>query len=344
MAAPLIAAAAVGAAANLLGGYLGGKASEKAAKEAAAIQQANFQQLKDQLEAIGIPSRVAQEVALSDPQYAGDLIAEQLGPSALQNVSADQGMRQKRMNAIRELEARSATGLTASEKAQFANLNDQVNAQAKARDNAILSQLAQSGNMDSGASLAQRLMANQAATQRQAQQGRDLGAEASNRRFAAIQALAEQAGNLENTDYTRASDKANKMDAIAQANAANRMNAAQYNLGNKQQLAYQSAANKNQQEMYNKGLIQQEYQNKIGQFGTLAGLQTGSANTQANLANQLGQGKAQMYANMGSAIGNVAGAIGGNMAQGSALQPAQAQSSPFSFAGFGEDPNNKRTV
>lgn len=311
MAAPLVAAG-IGAGANILGGVMAGKAASKAAKEAAAIQQANFNQLKQQLESIGIPSRVAQEIALTDPQYAGDLIAEQLGDTQLAEVSADPAMRQKRMDAIRALEERSLTGLTEAEKAEFANLADQVNAEAKARDNAILSQMAQSGTMDSGAALSQRLMANQAATQRQAQQARDLGAEASNRRFAAVQALGDQAGRLEDIDYGRAADVAGRRDVIAEANARNRMNAGQFNLGRKDTLEAQKAANRNQQEMYNKGLIQQEYQNKMQQFGQLAGIQTGAANAASNAATQAGQGKAQMYSGIGSALGGAAAAYGQN--------------------------------
>jgi len=323
MAAPLIAAG-IGAGANVVGGYLAGKAAEKAAKEAAAIQQANFAKLQQQLEAIGIPSRVAQEIALTDPEYAGDLIAEQLGDTKLAEVQVDPAMRQRRMDAIRALEERSITGLTGAEKAQLADLRDQTGAQAKAQDQAILSQMAQSGTLDSGAALAQRLMASQAATQRQAQASRDLAAEASNRRFAAVQALGQQAGELENTDYGRAADVARNRDVISEANARNRMSANQYNLGRKDTLAAQKAANRSQEEMYNKGLIQTEYANKMGQFGALAGLQTGAANAAAGAAQAAGQGKAQMYAGLGSAIGNVAGAYGQNATQNAQMERADA--------------------
>ncbi len=309
MAAPLIAAG-VGAAANVVGGYLAGKAAEKAAKEAAAIQQANFAKLQQQLEAIGIPSRVAQEIALTDPEYAGDLIAEQLGDTKLAEVQVDPAMRQRRMDAIRSLEERSITGLTGAEKAQLADLRDQTGAQAKAQDQAILSQMAQSGTLDSGAALAQRLMASQAATQRQAQASRDLAAEASNRRFAAVQALGQQAGELENTDYGRASDIARNRDVISEANARNRMSANQYNLGRKDSLAAQKSSNRNEEERFNKGLIQKEYENKMGQFNTIAGIQTGSANAQAGAIQAAGQGKAQMYSGIGSGIADVAGAYG----------------------------------
>ena len=303
---------AASAGAQLLGGVLGGKAASKAAKEAAAIQQANFNQLKQQLEAIGIPSRVAQEIALTDPQYAGDLIAEQLGDTKLAEVSADPAMRQRRLEALNALEERSVTGLTAAEKAQMQELSAQVGAQAKAKDNAILSQMAQSGSLSSGDVLAQRLLASQAATQRQADASRDLAAQASNRRFSAIQALGEQAGNLEDIDYRRGTDIAGRRDAIAEANARNRMTAGQYNLGRKDVLESQRAANRSQEEMYNKGLIDKEYQNKMGQFNTLAGIQTGAATAASNAATQAGQGKAQMYSGIGQAAGSLASSYAQN--------------------------------
>lgn len=313
MAAPLIAAAAIGAAANIYGGMQAQKAQKQAAQEAAAIQQANIAAMTSKLEAIGLPSIVAQQLVLKDPQYAGDLIAQQLGPSALEQVAPDAALRKDRMSAIRSLQERVDTGLTPSELAQYQQMADQTGMAAKSRDAAIMSQMAQSGTMDSGAALAQRLMANQGATQRQAEQGRVLGGQAADRRFAAIQALGEQSGNLENTDFSRASNLASQRDAIARANAANLQSTQQFNLGRKDVLAAQAAENRKEEERKRSQLVNQEYLNKMGRFATEADLMSGSANVGANLATTLGAGKAALASGIGSAIGGAATSIGGAM-------------------------------
>ena len=109
---PITAAALIGGGSSLLGGILGGNAAEKAANQAAAINEQNYQRNKALLESIGIPSIEAQEILLTNPEYAGELIAETLGDSELKNISTDPTLRRDQMNALSELRDLSKSGLS----------------------------------------------------------------------------------------------------------------------------------------------------------------------------------------------------------------------------------------
>lgn len=294
------------AAANIAGGIMGGRASKKAAQRAAEAKMAMFNEIKQRLEAIGIPSVVAQEIALNDPEYAGDLIAEQLGETELAGLQANPELRQYRMDAIRELEERSETGLTGAEVAQLRSLQDETGAQAMARDKAILSQMDQAGTMTSGANLAQRLLASQGAAQREAEGARNLASEASNRRAMAIQQLGQQAGSLEDTDFTRDANVARQRDAITEANLKNRMSTNQYNLNRMDNRNQTLADLRNKEQTHNKALLQQQYQNEMQKVSPLINAMTGQGQAMSDMHTQVGQGQAGMMSGIGQGIGNAA--------------------------------------
>lgn len=298
--------AIAGAGLGLLGGILGGNAAKKAAAQAAAIQEANYQRNKALLESVGIPSIEAQEIALSNPEYVGDLVAEMQGESALTEIALDPKLRQNQMNQLAELQGLTETGLGTVDRIALDEAQSQATAADKSRRAQVLSQMAQRGTMDSGAALAAQLQSTEAANQQAMQQSQNIAKQASQNRMNAINALASQSANIESADYGRAAQAATAQDAIQRFNVGTRNTTAARNLETKQGLAGSKADVANKQEMYNKGLIQQDYGNRLQRAQSIAGLNAGQAQNQAQAALTAGAGTANMYGQIGQGLGNIA--------------------------------------
>ncbi len=297
--------AVAGAGLGLLGSVLGGNASKKAAAEAAAIQEQNYQRNKALLEAVGIPSIEAQEIALKNPEYVGDLVAEMQGKSALTEIATDPRLRDNQMNQLAELEGLSQTGLGTVDRIALQEAQGAATAADQSRRAGILSQMSQRGMMDSGNALAAQLQSSEAANQQAMQQSQNIAKQASANRMNAINALANQSGSMEQRDYSRQADAATAQDAIQKFNVGTRNTTAAQNLAARQNIADASAATSNKQEMYNKGLIQQDYGNRLQRAQSIAGLNAGQAQNQAQAALTAGAGTANMYGQIGQAAGNI---------------------------------------
>lgn len=333
---PMTMAMIGGAGANILGGVIAGNAAKKAANQAASIQEANYQRNKALLESIGIPSIEAQEIALNNPEYVGDLVAEVQGQTELKEIATDPRLRANQMNQLAELEGLSKTGLGTVDRIALDEAQSEVTQADKSRRASLLAQMAQRGTLDSGAALAAQLQSSEAANQQAMQQAQSIAKQASGNRMNAINMLANQSANLEKTDYGRAADAATAQDAIQRFNVGTRNTTNQYNLGNKQNIANQVADNSNKQEMYNKGLIQQDYNNRLNRAQASIGMATNNANNQAQNALTAGQGKANMYSSIGQGLGNAATAYGS--------YASKNPSSPSSPSGMEDDRDNFRSL
>lgn len=271
-------------------------------KESNALMRENV----ERLEALGVPTVEAQRIALQNPELVGLLEAEQLGPSAMEGVSTDPRLRQSQMKALEQLSGLSEQGLGAEDIAAFNQLRRTAAADAQAANAATLQNAAAQGTLDSGATLLSQLNAGQQQANR-AQQGAE--AQAANAAQARRDALAQygnMSSNMANQDFSQKSQIANARDTINQFNAQNRQNVNAQNLANRQALEQQRAATANQQEMYNKGLLQQDFQNRLAKTTGVAGQ---TSNLAQNLAQQ-GQAAAQGQAAQTNAILGVGGQVG----------------------------------
>jgi hypothetical protein len=265
------------------------------------------------LEALGIPSIEAQQIALQNPELVGMLEAEQLGPSAMEGVSTDPRLKQAQMGALEQMSGLAETGLGAEDRAAMNQLRRSVGGEAQAQSAAALQNAAASGTLNSGNALMAQLMAGQNAANRGAEGADRLAAQASAARREALGMKANMATQMGQQDFSQKSSVANARDAISQFNTQNRQNTNQFNLQNRQALENQRAANANTQETHNKGLIQQNFQNEFQKASGVTG-----ANTQlAGNLQQQGQAKAQGAADMNKGLtdlairGGVAYATGG---------------------------------
>ena len=307
---PATTAMVASAGANILGGVLGGNAASKAAEKAANEQRKAYERNIRILEELGVPSIDAQKIALENPEYVGDLIAETLGDSALEEISLDPRLRQKQMDLLAELEGIADQGLSTTDRINLDQLSQRTFAEEESRRKAILNDMLQRGTLDSGDQLATQLASNAQASQNAMLQGQEMAKMASQNRMNAINSLAGQYANMENLDYGREAQKATAADAIQQFNASTRNQAQAQNLANRQAIENQRVNNANQQDIYNKGLIQQDFLNRKSIADSKVGLNSAHGSNMANLALQQGAGQAQMWSGIGSGIGNAATAYG----------------------------------
>lgn len=124
--------------------------------------------------------------------------------------------------------------------------------------------------------------------------------------MAALGQQANLASGMQQQQLGLAGQKASAADAIAQFNTQQRMGVQSQNLAARQAIANQTAATKNQQEMYNKALIQQQFQNELAKRQAAAGQQTAVA---TNLQQQGAAAQGAQQAQTGGLV-NLAGTLG----------------------------------
>ena len=309
-----LAAGSIGA--PIIGGIMGKSSAKKAAGAAAAERaqaQANMEEAVRILEAIGIPSVEAQKIVLAQPELAGQLVAEQTGPSAFEQVSTDPRLEQAQKQALEGLRQRSVEGLTAEDLAKFEELRTGLKAQQQAQEAGILQSMAERGTLGSGQELAVRLNAAQQGNQSALNQGNELAAQAVAARREALSSMGGLAGNMRTQQFGEQERIAQAKDLINQFNMSNRQDVAGRNLAQKQAFLDNKTNIANEQERANKGLIQQNFQNQMNKAQAIGNARTGQANAQLQSAQQTlqaGQQQAQGISNIGSGVSNGLAAVG----------------------------------
>lgn len=320
----------IGGGTSLVSGLLGGAAAkrgERAARRAAARRLAEYSYSD-------IPKLEEQQLALLAPELLGEYRPEveqflELDPSLLQDVSADEQLIQNQQEALEQLNELSEGGLTAGEMAQARELQRQVDRAGQARQKAVLQNMAQRGVLGSGMELAARLGSSQADTERQASQQDELMKQAQARAMQALGQKADLSGQMRSQGFSEASQRARAADEIARANLMNQMGVQQRNISARNQAQMQNlqarqaienerARLANLQQQHNKGLYQQQFQNRM----QIAGGRTGAHAAAGQAAQQAAAGQANMIGQIGSGL---VGMIGG-MVNSKATPNTQAPS------------------
>jgi hypothetical protein len=268
-----------------------------------------------ELQKVNLPDIRRQELELELPKLMGQLQALEAGDTELAKISTDPAMREAQLAALSQLQEKSRTGLTDADLAKYRQLGRQASSQNEAQQSAILRQMAQMGQASSGAGIAQKLLASQASANRMAEQGDTIATEASQARERAIQAAANQAAQMENTEYGRKSTVASARDAINQFNLQNKQNIANANFQNKQNMANQITNLKNEQQQYNKNLGQQDFANQLAKQGAIANAYTNQANMLNAQAPSL-INKSSGKGGLAPLLTTVGGAVAGGMMTG----------------------------
>lgn len=309
--------AAIGIGGNVAGGLLGHFLSKGDYKRA----QEELQKIVKMYEDIGVPPMEAMQITLEPYKSQGILTPEMeqlvtLQDSEMKNVSTDPRLREAQMSALSELERMGEGGLRLSDQAAYEKVLGETDAANRGQQEAIVQNMKERGAFGSGNELATRLLAQQEGAGRAHNEGLNIAAGAADRALQAIMQGGELGGNIRGQDFAEQSSVAKAQDAINAFNAqnkqglygrnTNRTNDAQsMNLNAAQNLANANVDQRNQSQIHNKGLYQQDFENKLQRAGGLAGAYGAMADSYT------GRGNAtkQMWGNIGQGVGKVGGGI-----------------------------------
>jgi hypothetical protein len=209
---PAIASAA-GGAAQAIGGAVGGA-------NAAAEREAQKRMIEKFLRDNPVPN-------------LPEVLAEQLGPSAMEGVGAqmDPRLRQAEYGTLDTLDQYAKEGGNAETRAAMNRVLADVARQEGAGRNAIWGKMRERGNTGSGAELAMQLDAHNTQADRAQTAGLEQGAAQQRRMLDAVMKRGQMAGDMRGRDYREATDAARAKDMISQYNAQGREKAKYYNAG-----------------------------------------------------------------------------------------------------------------
>ncbi len=290
----------------------GDKDAARRAREAALAQFAGIE----------IPDVEKQKLALEGydvdalaAKYAPELeTALALGPTSLEQVSVDPRLRQNQMAALEQVGQIASTGLSDADRANLELIRRQAAGEAQAKQDQILQNMQARGQGGSGAELIAKLQAGQSAADRMNQQALEQAKIMQQARMQALSNQSSMAGNIRSQEYGEQSDLARARDVINQFNVQNQQNVGSRNVASKnreaealRQLTMANIDTRNKQQVANKNLMQQQYQNQMDLAAARAGQQRqAAAGYQQDAASTAG-----MWAGIGQGLGGAAGAIGG---------------------------------
>ena len=294
-----------------------------------AQQQKLLEEAVQRLKDMGVPSAEAQRIVLESPELVGLQEFRQLGPSEFGGIETDPRLRQAQMDALSQIEKFGGAGLTDSEKAQAFMMQREASGSEQARQKAILQNMAQRGVGGSGIELAAQLSSGQASAERRAMAQAQLAGQAQQRALQAISQGGQLAGQIRGQSFGEQAQQAGAQDAISRFNAQQRAQIEAANLGRQQNIEQQRAGAAQQQEIHNKALIQQEFQNRFGKEQAITGAITGQSTAlgkEAQRAIDSAKAEAEARAAAGAATAELIGAgigaaSGGKKEDGGLVQP-----------------------
>lgn len=311
--------AIVGGVAALGSGVIGSVEAGQDRDAANAARQAAVQQWLS----VNVPDPKQQEIELQNYQVTGQLSPQmeqafQQSQTALNNVSLDPASRAAEVAALTKMQGLASNGgLDAQAEQQTQQAINQTNANEKGQRGAIIQNaMARGMGQGGGAMLEAQLEASQGDANQAAASGQSAAAAAQMRALQALAESSQMGATLNSQDYAQAAAKAQAADAINRFNTQNSQNvqnanvtnanAAQAaNLANAQSVANANTGVANQQEAYNKGLVQQQFNNEATKAAGASGQYAGvAAQDNANATNT-----ANMWSGIGQSLAKGAGAI-----------------------------------
>ena len=304
---PALTSLALGASA--IGGIANAAANMSAADRAAALQDKGLQEWLR----VNIPDPAQQRIAMERFVQQGELVPQiekaiSQDPTAFEKITTDPALKQNQLRALQELEQIGFDGgLRLQDKAALQDAMMKSQVKERADRDAIAAEMARRGQSGSGFAFAAQLAAQQGAADRAAQNSLSVAAQAQDRALQSIMQGGELAGKIRGQDYEQQAQLAQARDSInrfntqnlqdiQQRNIASQNRAREMNLGERQRIADANTNLSNQEQKYNKELIQQQFDNQAkvaagrsGQYGQMGAneLRKGEVlgNTFTNFAN-----------------------------------------------------------
>lgn len=269
-------------------------------------------------EAAGVPSIEAQQLLLKEFENAGQLTPEleqmvKMGPSSVGEISLDPGYKSSQLRALDELESIGSNGgMRLADEAALEKTLGQIRSENKGRREAITSNFRDRGVSGSGMELAAQLANAQDADSNSYLSGLDIAGRSQDRALQSIIQGGNLAGSLRGQEYNEKLNAAKAADEIEKFNTANQINmgqrnvaskndAAKYNLSEKQRVSDANTNLLNQEQQYNRGLLQKKFDNEMAKSSGMANARTGAANNYNSAANST----QQMWGGIGQGLGQI---------------------------------------
>lgn len=304
--------AALSSIANIGGGILGNELS-RGDRTAAEDQIKGIQALYNNIK---LPSVDDQKLNLQ--QYGqGQQMSAQLdnaqqlaAQDALQNVNLDPRLKQTQMNALETLSKISGKGFTPDELNAIQQQRDAREGDLTSKLKQIQQQQDMRGIGNSDMALSQKMLEAQSSANRGAQDARDMQAQAFKRSLDAVSQGANLAGNIDATDYARQAQLAQNLNSrelqnlqqrsqVSSSNVDRFNRALESNVNRANTVADNNVNLGNQQQGFNKGLLDKNFQNELQLAAGKAGTNRDAAAMYQNRADRT----AQQISGIGSGIG-----------------------------------------
>lgn len=263
---------------------------------------------------------------------------DQLGPSAMGDVTTDPKYREYELEALRQLEEQSQKGFTARDEADMARVEQQANRANRGRQGAIQQNMQSRGLAGSGLDFVMQQQAAQDSAEMEALAGLEKNAQMAERKQSAAERLGSLGSQLQGRDFNQAAAKAQAADEIARFNTANSIQRQQANNQTVNQQATQNWGRTNNTNDRNTAAQYDYRQDRLGvkQDGASTALE--KSNQDWNRAQLKKQQKAAKKSGVGSAVGGIAGGIvgayfGGPAGAGAGYSAGSALGSNFAKGG-----------
>jgi hypothetical protein len=293
-------------------GIANAAANMSAADRAAALQDKALQEWMK----INIPDPAQQQLAMQRFVDQGELTPQlekaiTQNPSEFEKIATSAGQKSAQNRALMELEQMGYEGgLRLQDKAALQDAMLEGQMQDRAEREAITADMARRGMGGSGFEFASQLAAQQSGADRDSRNSLQIAAQAQDRALQSIMGAGDLATKYRTQDFGEQAQKAQAADAINRFNAQNLQDvhsrniatqnrAQEMNLADKQRISDANVNLSNQEQQYNKELLQQQFDNqaklaagKSGQYGQMAGTEQ-----------QKGQAIGNAFTNIGQAAG-----------------------------------------
>lgn len=313
-------AALIGAGISAASGIANAAANMSAADRASAIQDKALQEWIK----INIPNPEEQKLAMQRFVDVGEINPKleqsiKQDPSQFEKITTSVSNRNAQNRALMELEQMGYDGgLRLQDKAALQDAQMEGQVRERANREAITADMSRRGMGGSGFEFASQLAAQQSGADRDAKSSLSVAAQAQERALQSIMGAGDMATKFRGQDFSEQSQKAQAADAINRFNTSSAQDVQQRNIGSqnraqemnvneKQRIADANVNLGNQEQKYNKELIQQQFDNQA----KIAAGKSGQYGQMANAEQQKGQAVGNAFSNIGQA-GAAAAASQGN--------------------------------
>ena len=345
------------ATASIVGGLGAGIIGSGKAADANRQAMALIQQSVTELQNIGIPSIQAMEISLEKVKQAGVLSPElenQIfqAKTEVDKIQLDPRLQDTQMGALDELvRTGQMGGMRLTDVANYEKSLGDIASRERGGREAILQDMAQRGATTGGASLAAQLYNQQQGAQQRHQDALSLSGKAQDTALQSILQSGQLGGQIREQQFGEQERRASAQDVINQSNAqasratqqrnvAERNQAQAANLSALQNIWNTNTGLSNDEERFNKGLIQQDYNNRFAKQQAIANARAGQA---SNITAQ-GQQQSEMWGNIGSGIAKAGIGIAGSRSSNDPkpkaenpmvqIQPAYEPATPNSWMDY----------